>query len=186
MQTDRLVTKSVLWGMTAGTILMALYFIILSLSNSLQHAVEELGALWIWIAPLVIGFSVQAGLYSYIRGAMKRRTDMAATASVAAAGGTSTTAMVACCMHHVTDILPIVGASAAALFLTRYQTVFMALGVASNLVGIIMMLRIIQRNGLYDRSNPFLSRVLALDMSRTFYVALLLGAVFVGSVFVGV
>ncbi len=31
-------------------------------------------------------------------------------------GGTSVTAMVACCLHHVTDVLPILGVSAAAEF----------------------------------------------------------------------
>jgi len=48
----------------------------------------------------------------------------------------------------VTDVLPIVGLSAAAVFLTAYQPVFLALGVFSNLVGITIMLTIIQRNNL--------------------------------------
>ena len=47
-------------------------------------------------------------------------------------GGTSVTAMVACCLHHVTDVLPILGLSAAATFLTRYQRPFMLIGLGMN------------------------------------------------------
>jgi hypothetical protein len=56
-----------------------------------------------------------------------------------ASGGTSATAMVACCIHHVTDVLPILGLSAAASFLTRYQRPFMLIGLAMNLIGIGVM-----------------------------------------------
>lgn len=62
-----------------------------------------------------------------------------------ASGGTSATAMVACCIHHVTDVLPILGLSAAASFLTRYQRPFMLIGLAMNMVGIIVMLVILYR-----------------------------------------
>ncbi|UCF31532.1 MAG: hypothetical protein JSV26_03730 [bacterium] len=174
--------RSVLWGFTAGGTLAALYFIVLSLSNSLQHALEELRALWFWLLPLITGFGVQAGLYFFIRGTIKQRAERSATASVVASGGTSTAAMVACCMHHVTDILPIFGTSAAALFLARYQTVFLALGVASNVVGIIMMLRIIQQKGLYGENNRILVQIMRLDMGKVFFVAVLAGTAFIGSI----
>ncbi len=181
-RTNTPVIRSVLWGLTAGGILAALYFIVLSLSNSLQHALEELRALWFWLLPLVTGFGIQAGLYSYIRGAIRQRAEKSATASVLASGGTSTAAMVACCMHHVTDILPVFGASAAALFLARYQTVFLALGVASNAVGIIMMLRIVQQKGLYGENNRILVQIMRLDMGKVFFVTVLAGTAFIGSI----
>jgi hypothetical protein len=60
-------------------------------------------------------------------------------------GGTSVTAMVACCLHHVTDVLPILGLSAAATFLTRYQRPFMLAGLGMNIVGIIVMLVVLYR-----------------------------------------
>ena len=60
-------------------------------------------------------------------------------------GGTSATAMVACCIHHVTDVLPILGLSAAAGFLARYQHPFMLLGLAMNLMGIGVMLFVLYR-----------------------------------------
>jgi hypothetical protein len=60
-------------------------------------------------------------------------------------GGTSVTAMVACCLHHVADVLPILGLSAAATFLTRYQRPFMLAGLGMNIVGIIVMLIVLYR-----------------------------------------
>lgn len=60
-------------------------------------------------------------------------------------GGTSVTAMVACCLHHVTDVLPVLGLSAAATFLTRYQQPFMLVGLGMNITGIIVILSILLR-----------------------------------------
>jgi hypothetical protein len=62
-----------------------------------------------------------------------------------AGGTTSTAAMVACCAHHVTDVLPILGLTAAATFLTKYQTAFMLVGLGTTLVGIVVMLVILFR-----------------------------------------
>lgn len=60
------------------------------------------------------------------------------------AAGTSTAvsgmAMVACCAHHAVDLLPILGLSAAALFLSEYQEQLLIFGVVANLIGISMML----------------------------------------------
>jgi hypothetical protein len=60
-------------------------------------------------------------------------------------GGTSITAMVACCLHHVTDVLPVLGLSAAATFLTRYQRPFMLASLGVNMIGILVMLVILYR-----------------------------------------
>jgi hypothetical protein len=62
-----------------------------------------------------------------------------------ASGSASATAMVACCIHHVTDVLPILGLSAAASFLTRYQRPFMLIGLVMNIIGIIVMLVVLCR-----------------------------------------
>ena len=51
-----------------------------------------------------------------------------------ASGGTS-----------ATDVLPILGLSAAASFLTRYQRPFMLVGLAMNLIGIGVMLSVLYR-----------------------------------------
>ena len=99
------------------------------------------------VIPIVLGFGIQAGLYSILR----FRLFMPVTsighsgAMMGASGGTSATAMVACCIHHVTDVLPILGLSAAASFLTRYQRPFMLVGLAMNLTGIGVMLFVLYR-----------------------------------------
>jgi hypothetical protein len=62
-----------------------------------------------------------------------------------AGGGTSTVAMVACCAHHVTDVLPLLGLSAAAAFLAEYRIPFMLVGLVTNLIGIGVMVYLIIR-----------------------------------------
>ncbi|HUE99094.1 MAG TPA: hypothetical protein VMN99_07550, partial [Anaerolineales bacterium] len=90
---------------------------------------------------------VQAALYTVLRFRLFIHvTSTAHTGSMmGASGGTSATAMVACCIHHVTDVLPILGLSAAASFLTRYQRPFMLVGLAMNLIGIGVMLFVLYR-----------------------------------------
>ena len=106
-----------------------------------------------YVIPIIIGFGVQAALYTVLRfrlfipitstghtGSMTPFTGV-----MGASGGTSATAMVACCIHHVTDVLPILGLSAAASFLTRYQRPFMLVGLAMNFIGIGVMLFVLYR-----------------------------------------
>ncbi len=176
--------QPVLWGTAGGGILLALYFGILTLSNSFPHAIEELRNIWMWILPLTLGFGIQAGLFSYIKISSKHKAGLTSTASVAAAGGVSTTAMVACCLHHVTDVLPILGASAASIFLIQYQSVFLAVGVISNLIGINIMLRVIQKSELYDQGSGLLGRVLKVNMDRALIVNGLAGAAFIAVVLI--
>ena len=78
-------------------------------------------------------------------------------------------------MHHLTDILPILGISAASLFLVKYQSFFLAIGVASNLIGVTIMLRLIQKLELYEPDHGILGRLLKFDMNRVFIINTLLG-----------
>jgi hypothetical protein len=169
--------KPILWGITAGLTLLTIYFLILTVANSLSHSIEQLKEMWYWISILVAGFGVQAGLYSYIRIFLKvRKESGAATSSVAAAGGISTTSMVACCAHHVTDVLPIIGLSAAVVFLSQFQTLFIILGVLSNLIGITLMLKIIQEYSLYQQDQKIFSMLMKLNMNKSFYMVSILSA----------
>ncbi len=90
------------------------------------------------------GFGIQAGLFSFIRQSIRERR-ASATGSVAASGAISAGSMAACCAHHLTDILPFLGLSGVAIFLTDYQIFFIIIGVLSNAVGIAIMLETIQR-----------------------------------------
>jgi hypothetical protein len=89
--------------------------------------------------PLMVGFGVQVGLFSYIKFSDSHRTSnkMMAVNSIA-----STTGMVACCAHHLTDIVPILGFSAASLWLAAYQQPLLLIGIFSNFFGIVYLMRI--------------------------------------------
>ncbi|MGQ9629077.1 MAG: hypothetical protein ACUVXI_02025 [bacterium] len=140
--------KPIIFGVGGAMGLLIIYFGVLTLVNSFGHALEQLSGMWYWILILVIGFGVQLGLYSYIRFNIRKKV-VGTTAEVATTGGISTGSMIACCAHHVADVLPMIGLSAAAIFLSKYQMPFILLGIFSNLVGIAMMLNIIQKHGLY-------------------------------------
>jgi hypothetical protein len=158
------------WGLIAGLSLLSIYFLILAFANSFAHSIEQFKEMWYWITILVFGFGTQAGLYSYIRREVKaKKQSGAATTSIAAAGGISTTSMVACCAHHVTDVLPILGISAAVIFLNQFQNLFLTLGVLSNFIGLFLMLRIIQKHGLFQKEQKIFSTIMKLNMNESFY-----------------
>ena len=169
----------IFWGMAAGAGMIGFYFLILMLSNSLEHAIEEFSYLWPWILGLSTGFAAQAGLFAHIVLTMRRKK--AATASVAVSGGMSATSMVACCAHHLTDVLPLLGVSAAAIFLTRFQNSFMLLGIFSNLVGVFIMLSVIQKNSLYDLDNRMLSKAMKINMKISAMTTGLIGVLVTGT-----
>ncbi len=145
---------AIIVGIGGSIGLLIIYFGILIWVNSFSHALEQFLEMWYWILTLAIGFGIQLGLYLHIRSNIRRRI-RGATAEIAAAGGITTGSMIACCAHHITDVLAIMGLSAAALFLVRYQLPFILLGIFSNLVGITMMLGIIQKHELYQKRDLF-------------------------------
>ena len=166
--------RPVLFGIVGATGLLSIYFGILTLAESFNYALFQFSDMWYWILILAAGLGLQLGLHVHIKAALRAR-QAGATAGVAASGGVSTVAMVACCAHHVTDVLPILGLSAAAVFLVEYQTAFILLGVFSNLVGVTMMLRIMEKHGLQPKTGPFRA-LFAFDMKQV------LAAVVVASV----
>ena len=152
-------------GFIGSASLLIIYFLIVSLTESVNHAIEQFIELWYLIVPLVAGFGIQSGLFYHIRKELKLRRNQSAQASMAASGGVSTTSMIACCAHHLTDVLPIFGLSAATLFLSTYQVFFMVLGVASNLVGITLMLELIKKHKL-AKKRSILHGFVGFDLKR--------------------
>lgn len=142
--------RPIIVGLGGSIGLLIIYFGILAWVNSFSHALEQFSQMWYWILILVTGFGIQLGLYSYVRFNIRQKAS-GATAEIVAAGGISTGSMIACCAHHITDVLPIIGLSAAAVFLVKYQLPFILLGIFSNIVGITMMLHIIQKHELYQK-----------------------------------
>lgn len=134
-------------GLSGSLFLTALYFAIVSWAESPQHALDFFWQeRWI-VLPLIIGFGIQSALYVIL----KKRLFVPLTSTgpsgtmMGAGGATSSLAMVACCAHHVSDVLPILGLTAAAAFLARYQTLFMLIGLGTTLLGIAVMLGILFR-----------------------------------------
>ena len=126
--------------------LTALYLGIVTLAESWQHARDLLREDAPFVVPIILGFGVQVGLFTHLKlGLHLPQGASTAGALTGTAGGTSTLAMVACCAHHVTDVLPLVGLSAAAVFLAEYKVWFMAVGLLTNLIGIGVMVRILVR-----------------------------------------
>jgi hypothetical protein len=177
LKTFYLIKRPLLWGTAAGLALLSVYFLILSIVESFSHSIMQFKDLWYWITMLVSGFGIQAGLYTYIRGVMKLRKDSGvATSSVAAAGGISTTSMAACCAHHISDVLPLLGISAAVVFLNQFQNLFLTVGVLSNIIGINLMLKIIQKHRLYQKEQRVFSNLMKFNMNKSFYIVSALSA----------
>ncbi|KKQ82890.1 MAG: hypothetical protein UT04_C0044G0020 [Candidatus Daviesbacteria bacterium GW2011_GWF2_38_7] len=136
--------KAVVYGILAGAGLLVLYLLVMGLaSGSWDYTARQLINFKFWIAALVLGFGIQVGLFSYLSNC--REETAAGKRTVAAGAGTSTVAMLACCAHHISDVLPFLGLSVLSLTLSKYQAWFLGLGVASNLVGIFLMLQQIRR-----------------------------------------
>jgi hypothetical protein len=131
-----------------GSILIASFYVgILTWAQGWDYASSQFIRDRWYVIPIILGFAVQAALYSILRFRLFIPVSSTAHAGsmIGASGGTSATAMVACCIHHVTDVLPILGLSAAASFLTRYQRPFMLAGLVMNLIGIGVMLFVLNR-----------------------------------------
>ncbi len=152
--------KSVLWGLTGSSILIAFYVVVLTLANSPAHVLEQFIPFWPWLSLLIVGFGFQVGLFSFIR---YRTQEKKAQAGILAAGGVSAGSMVACCAHHLVDVMAVMGMSAAFVLLAQYQFFFIILGVLGNLVGIIMMLEVIKDHELAE-DDSLLSRLVQIEL----------------------
>jgi len=131
-----------------GSSLMAgVYFGIVTWAQGWDYASRKFLLTRWYILPIYVSFGIQAALYSILRFRLFVPTTTMGHTGVlmGTSGGTSVTAMVACCLHHVTDVLPILGLSAAAAFLTRYQRPFMLVGLGLNIIGILVMLVVLYR-----------------------------------------
>jgi len=152
------VKKSILAGFLASLSLIAFYFaVMLFFTRSLSVALSQIEDLFFWFALLVAGFGAQFGLFIHLKNLVKVSPGMVARRDssqvergmISANTGMSSVSMVVCCAHHLTDVLPIFGLAGLSLFLTRYQTWFLGVGIASNFIGIIYLLRQIKKHGNY-------------------------------------
>ncbi|MBI2050971.1 MAG: hypothetical protein HYT31_04155 [Parcubacteria group bacterium] len=130
------IVKPVLYGALASLILLGVYFAALTLVSGWPFAQSQFKQFWYFIVSLALGFGLQAGLYTYLKQAIRSHGSQGAGGAVAATGATSTLAMVSCCAHYLANIIPILGIAGALTIVAQYQTELFWVGIAFNVAGI--------------------------------------------------
>ncbi|MBI4225892.1 hypothetical protein HY612_02155 [Candidatus Roizmanbacteria bacterium] len=139
--------KEIISGFIGSISLLLFYFVVMGVSSgSWPATISQFRELWYWMLLLSIGFGIQIGLFVHLRNNVKNPKGLQHSGKVTATStGTSAVSMIACCAHHLSEVLPIIGLSGAAVFLTRYQIRLIILGIFMNLFGITYMIRIIRK-----------------------------------------
>ncbi|MBI5035043.1 MAG: cation transporter [Chloroflexi bacterium] len=150
------VKRNILLPILAGSLailaMLGFYLGILTVLQSPSHALEQLSIDIVWVGLVALGFGAQIGLYTHLRLLVHAAKLAGATAVTGAGTGTSTLGMVACCAHHLSDLAPLValtGASSlygAISFFNEWKYAFIALGLAMNVVGIVVTTRTIRKH----------------------------------------
>lgn len=144
--------KEIRNGLVGGVFLLLFYFVVMMVSSrSWSATIAQFKELWYWMIILSTGFGTQIGLFTHLRKIIKYSQMVNSSKTVVATStGTSAVSMIACCAHHLSNVLPIIGLSGAAVFLTKYQTPLIILGIAMNGFGIIYMLKMIKDVKYFD------------------------------------
>jgi Cu+-exporting ATPase len=122
------------FGMLAFSLLLAVYFGVLTLVSGWTFTVSQFFEFWYYIVPLGAGFGLQVALYTRLRQLLRGSRD--ARTVMATSGTTSTAAMISCCAHYLTNIAPVLGATGLVTFAAQYQVEFFWIGIAFNAAGI--------------------------------------------------
>ena len=138
-----LAPRSIGFGLLATALMLGIYLAIISLVQGPAHAVSQLGDDAVFVALIATGFGVQIAMFTELRAI--DRQHRAGALLTAASTGTSGAAMLACCAHHLVDLVPLLGLSAAAVFLNAYRTELFFLGITMNLLGVLVIARQLAR-----------------------------------------
>jgi len=180
---QQLTLMPLFFGTAGAAILQGVYFTVLSLLNSPMYAWQQFIYLSPWMVPLVAGFGIQVGIYFYMRAFAKlAKQGITGSAPVAASAGISSGSMIACCLHHAVDVLPLLGISAVAVFLTEYQSFLLSVGVVSNLIGLCFILFTIKKHHLFLEGGA-MSKIVSFNMRALFYFSIIAGAVALAFIF---
>jgi Cu+-exporting ATPase len=129
------VLKSAGYGILASSILLGVYFAVLTLVSGWSFAQEQFFQFWYFIVGLAFGFGIQIGLYAYLKNLIKGKHDESKVLGVT--GATSTAAMISCCTHYLANLLPILGTVGIVTFVAQYQVEFFWIGLLFNVGGIV-------------------------------------------------
>lgn len=138
-------------GVVAALSVVGFYLGLITLTSDWYNAKAQFREYGYWILALAVGLGVQAMLFSFLRAWHKGGSVKGAKCTLAASGGISTTAMAVCCSHYLFALLPALGLpflSTAAASLADYQAYFFLVGVISNLFGIGLMIRMMDKSGM--------------------------------------
>lgn len=127
-------TKSILYGTLASSLLLGVYFAVLSLASGWNFAQDQFSAFWYFIVSLALGFGIQIGLYTYARGLIRGKYGEGKVLGVT--GATSTAAMISCCTHYLANLLPVLGMAGVVTFVAQYQIKIFWIGLVFNIFGI--------------------------------------------------
>ena len=132
-------------SLIAILIVVAVNLIVLASLNFPSMAIFQLKR-YIWLLiPLVLGFGIQIGLYTYLK-----HLNAFCTITSMAGGGVSSISMILCCSHYLVNFLPFISLSTANL-LSQYTLQILLFGIASNLLGIGIMINKIRRLKISDK-----------------------------------
>ena len=162
------INKPVIYGILGSLAMAMLYFGIMSWLSSPAFALQQYLGLWPWMTFLIIGFGFQIGLFMYVKDCgmdMHKKMHGKEKGAMAASTGTSTAGMLACCAHHAADVLPVLGLSGTALFVSQFQLSFLVMGIFSNLFGIVFMSSKIKQNHIKPK-NAFMKWLSAIDHGK--------------------
>lgn len=132
-----IVLKSVIWGLAAAGLLLAVYFTIVSLISGVEFAQDQFAQFWYFVVSLAVGFGTQMTLFTYLKQSIKNHNMAAPGRTVAVTGTTSTLAMISCCAHYLANIVPILGIAGFLTVVAQYQVQLFWIGLAFNLAGIL-------------------------------------------------
>ena len=131
--------RSIRIGALGAGALAAFYIAVIGWASGVDHLASQAAADWPYLTIIIAGFGIQLALLAELR--HRRRARHLEQAAGGAGAGASAVGMVACCAHHLADLVPLVGVSGAAAFLTDWRTEFMLAGIAINAVGVTVAAR---------------------------------------------
>ena len=136
--------RSVAAGVVATLALAGFYAaVVAGASGSVEHLVDQALADWYLLGLIMTGFGVQVALLAELR--RRHRLHAQAMAASGAGAGASTAGMIACCAHHLADLVPFLGATGVATFLTDWRVTFMVVGIGVNAVAVAIAARRLRR-----------------------------------------
>ena len=127
--------RPILYGAAAASLLLAVYFLLLTLVSGWAFTLEQFLLYWYFVVALAVGFGLQIAMYLRLRHITQHANGSGKV--VAVSGGTSTAAMISCCTHYVANVLPVLGATGFVALVAQYQIELFWVGLAFNGAGVL-------------------------------------------------